>query len=188
MVSKEKKQCPYCGEEILAIAKKCKHCGEWLDEDENSGYEEEHGDEQETDNEEDVYDYSPSTGNVGKTILKRIAGTIAILTIAFLLFEFGGWEVSWGRSISHSKQLILKKAQKRHEIVAPKDKGFLLSGDGVLVRVNRKYYGFIKDKRHFDAPVIQWIMLSISISLFGTAIYFLVTGKTPDDDDDGDEI
>lgn len=29
----ETKRCPYCGEEILAIAKKCKHCGEWLSED-----------------------------------------------------------------------------------------------------------------------------------------------------------
>jgi len=27
----EKKICPYCGEEIMAAAKKCKHCGEWLD-------------------------------------------------------------------------------------------------------------------------------------------------------------
>jgi predicted nucleic acid-binding Zn ribbon protein len=29
------KQCPYCGEEILAVAKKCKHCGEWLDKEAN---------------------------------------------------------------------------------------------------------------------------------------------------------
>ncbi len=28
----EKRTCPYCGEEIMATAKKCKHCGEWLDE------------------------------------------------------------------------------------------------------------------------------------------------------------
>ena len=28
----ETKNCPYCGEEILAGAKKCKHCGEWLEE------------------------------------------------------------------------------------------------------------------------------------------------------------
>jgi len=27
-----KKKCPMCGEEILAEAKKCKHCGEYLDE------------------------------------------------------------------------------------------------------------------------------------------------------------
>lgn len=27
----ETKNCPYCGEEILTTAKKCKHCGEWVD-------------------------------------------------------------------------------------------------------------------------------------------------------------
>ena len=32
MEENETKQCPYCSEEILATAKKCKHCGEWLEE------------------------------------------------------------------------------------------------------------------------------------------------------------
>ena len=30
-VMSEFKNCPYCGEDILAVATKCKHCGEWLD-------------------------------------------------------------------------------------------------------------------------------------------------------------
>ena len=31
IAEKDIKQCPYCGEEILTTAKKCKHCGEWLE-------------------------------------------------------------------------------------------------------------------------------------------------------------
>ena len=30
-MEQETKRCPYCGEEILAVAKKCKHCGEWFE-------------------------------------------------------------------------------------------------------------------------------------------------------------
>ena len=29
----EIKKCPYCGKDILAVAKKCKHCGEWQNSD-----------------------------------------------------------------------------------------------------------------------------------------------------------
>lgn len=36
MTSNETKQCPFCSEDILTTAKKCKHCGEWLEESENS--------------------------------------------------------------------------------------------------------------------------------------------------------
>lgn len=31
----ETKKCPYCGGEIMLVAKKCKHCGKWLEEQEN---------------------------------------------------------------------------------------------------------------------------------------------------------
>ncbi len=30
-MERETKKCPYCGEVILAVAKKCKHCGIWLE-------------------------------------------------------------------------------------------------------------------------------------------------------------
>lgn len=30
-IMNETKTCPYCGEEILLGAKKCKHCGEWME-------------------------------------------------------------------------------------------------------------------------------------------------------------
>jgi serine/threonine protein kinase len=32
-MSEATKRCPYCHEEILEAARKCKHCGEWLEED-----------------------------------------------------------------------------------------------------------------------------------------------------------
>lgn len=36
LMEKKIKRCPYCGEEIMAAAKKCKHCGEWLTNKEDS--------------------------------------------------------------------------------------------------------------------------------------------------------
>lgn len=33
----ETKKCPFCGKEILAIAKKCKYCGQWLEKPDDAG-------------------------------------------------------------------------------------------------------------------------------------------------------
>lgn len=41
----ELKTCPFCGEEILAVARKCKHCGEWLPQ-EDAGQQQEKSAEQ----------------------------------------------------------------------------------------------------------------------------------------------
>lgn len=52
-MEQETMKCPYCGEEILTIAKKCKHCGEWLEEEEDEEVEVDTTEEDESDSDDD---------------------------------------------------------------------------------------------------------------------------------------
>ena len=56
-MSDETKRCPYCAEEILAIAKKCKHCGEFLDSPSSSS---QHFTPQENQPEKTIWEGNPS--------------------------------------------------------------------------------------------------------------------------------
>lgn len=78
---KETKRCPYCGEEILAVAQKCKHCGEWLvdQEQEASAVP-----SIESDDDNDTDEYVP-TGEVSKSV--NIG--IWVFTIIVVLLAIG---------------------------------------------------------------------------------------------------
>lgn len=80
-MSQETKKCPYCGEEILAVAKKCKHCGTWLDGRTEAQASAPVTPKQDTPVNTPVNKSAKksSKGKLGKTIISAIAG-IAVLS------------------------------------------------------------------------------------------------------------
>ena len=73
----EVKKCPYCGEEVLAVAKKCKHCGEWLDKSANN-----------------------ATSNLTEVLRSNFSISVGVLagTVGVILFSLFNWiKISvWG--------------------------------------------------------------------------------------------
>lgn len=78
--TKKIKRCPYCGEEILAIAKKCKHCGEWLEKETT-----EDTYSQDVPHEESSID-ADKTKQKKKLPWKNILKCMGIIAVAALLF------------------------------------------------------------------------------------------------------
>lgn len=75
----ETKRCPYCGHEIMSAAKKCKHCGEWLEDKPQNNESEE---KESNDNDVSI-DYSLS-----KKISFVVIGIFALIFI-FSLMQCG---------------------------------------------------------------------------------------------------
>lgn len=172
----QKKNCPYCGEEIMATAKKCKHCGEWLTEQAPV-----HLDPQPAQpaqpaqpvqserpappapkpaprlsrRAEEEEDDGPSFW-LGKYFVHSLVPAVFMWLGSWLLIHYGSWHLVFGKN-----NFLLNLIGKP---------GFILEEFCILLRINDGYYGFYKDNIFFDSPVIQWIMLFMGVSLFCTGI------------------
>lgn len=121
--------------------------------------------------------------SVLSTIAIRLFVTTIFLIIAGLLFEFGGWGICWGKEFSLVERMAINYASAHSRSVKTTEtQSFILTKDCVLIRINEKFYGIGKNNRHFDAPVIQWIMLIASLSFMCGGIKNLLTGSLGNDD------
>lgn len=94
------KNCPFCGEEILEEAIKCKHCKEFLDHEPVNELNSENGEGYEEDTEIDKEE-------TNFNFLDRIIFPILIFLFGYGLFFFGGWQIVWGEKINLLEQMLL---------------------------------------------------------------------------------
>ena len=53
-------------------------------------------------------------------------------------------------------------------------KNIILNGNGFWFRINDKYFGFSRNGHFFDSPIIQWLMIGLSVAAFYCAIQMLI--------------
>jgi hypothetical protein len=104
---------------------------------------------------------------------KRVLLFLIFSGIGRALFHFGSWHLVLGEKVNAFLQFL---------IYGNHQKDFILESEGIVFRINEGYWGFARDGRFFDSPVIQWIMLILSLSAFFYALQWLIFGLDIDDD------
>lgn len=112
-------------------------------------------------------------------ITERLNYCGVFLVIAFLLFKFGGWHIVWGHEFTSGERTLIHVASyvAPLDIITTDSQSYILTGDIILVRINKKFYGVCKDSKYFDAPLIQWGMLLLCIGSIVLSIKVLLTGE-----------
>jgi len=85
----------------------------------------------------------------------RLIQALILAGAGWGLFHFGSWLLVIGREVGFGMR------------------NFIWEGTTILVRINEKYYGLANDARFFDSPIIQYVMLGLSIGLFIQALNVL---------------
>ena len=100
----------------------------------------------------------PSAGFINRLIV-----AVTFFIGEFLFFEFGSWRIILGKQLSIWEAGLVNVAAKYGELHTDKTQSFIVNKDMALLRVNKKYFGVLKDDRYFDSPIIQWIMIVVSV-------------------------
>lgn len=172
-MNKQKTECPFCGEGVNPLAIECPYCGERLPEPDGRPVETLSADP--TD-EGSKYEW---TDEAGPSWISRIFRSLCYAVGGYLLFHFGSWSVAWDKRVSALEQILMKYRNGQHlsdsrvihDLLTDEKSNLIINHDGVMVRVNDSYYGFVNNFQFFDSPVIQWAMLFAAL----TAFYFAIT-------------
>lgn len=107
-----------------------------------------------------------------EVFLERLRNCGVCLVVAFLLFKFGGWHIIWGHEFTRGERNLIQMAHyvSPSDVITDDSQSFIVNKEGVLIRINKKYFGVAKDTKYFDSPIIQWIMLFCCLGSIGGGI------------------
>lgn len=179
------RKCPFCGEKISSITRKCKHCCGRID------------DRPTPQRQLPIQSYAPivttSPNQTSPPIsnsysaqrLRRNQFRIIEIFFGCLLYYIGGWHFIANFSDRTVEALGLPSNFYLREwrgdllelignFLVDDRPAFFIGKHSVLVKINEGYHGFICVDLFFDSPVIQWIMLVIAFFLIVNAFWNLI--------------